>query len=41
VRQEQKVAVLLPSLHKNPRAWDRPEEFDIDRWLPEKARVAD
>ncbi|MBF8191315.1 cytochrome P450 [Nonomuraea sp. K274] len=31
----QGVAVLLPALHRSPKAWERPEEFDIDRWLPE------
>jgi cytochrome P450 / NADPH-cytochrome P450 reductase len=30
------VVVLLPTLHKHPKAWERPEEFDIDRWLPER-----
>jgi cytochrome P450/NADPH-cytochrome P450 reductase len=31
----QGVGVLLPPLHRNAKAWERPEEFDIDRWLPE------
>lgn len=31
----QTVVVLLSPLHRHPKAWDRPEEFDIDRWLPE------
>ncbi|MFB9710747.1 bifunctional cytochrome P450/NADPH--P450 reductase [Streptosporangium nondiastaticum] len=35
VREGQTCVVLLPSLHRHPKAWDRPEEFDIDRWLPE------
>ncbi|MEW9550276.1 bifunctional cytochrome P450/NADPH--P450 reductase [Nonomuraea sp. NPDC050783] len=30
------VGVLLPVLHRHPKAWERPEEFDIDRWLPEQ-----
>ncbi|WP_433425247.1 bifunctional cytochrome P450/NADPH--P450 reductase [Microtetraspora malaysiensis] len=30
-----KCAVLLPPLHRHPKAWERPDEFDIDRWLPE------
>ncbi|WP_433235111.1 bifunctional cytochrome P450/NADPH--P450 reductase [Streptosporangium sp. CA-135522] len=34
VRKGQTAVVLLPSLHRHPKAWDRPEEFDIDRWLP-------
>jgi len=32
----QKIAVLLRPLHTNPAAWDDPETFDIDRWLPER-----
>ncbi|MDP9863209.1 MULTISPECIES: bifunctional cytochrome P450/NADPH--P450 reductase [Streptosporangium] len=35
VREGQTAVVLLPPLHRHPKAWDRPEEFDIDRWLPE------
>lgn len=35
VMKGQNCVVLLPSLHRHPKAWDRPEEFDIDRWLPE------
>ncbi|WP_241387450.1 bifunctional cytochrome P450/NADPH--P450 reductase [Rhodococcus sp. CH91] len=31
----QQVFVLLPALHRHPKAWDRPDDFDIDRWLPE------
>ncbi|MGW5362734.1 bifunctional cytochrome P450/NADPH--P450 reductase [Actinopolymorpha pittospori] len=31
----QKISVLLEPLHHHPGAWERPEEFDIDRWLPE------
>ncbi|WP_328438359.1 cytochrome P450 [Streptomyces sp. NBC_00444] len=27
--------ILMGALHSHPRAWERPEEFDIDRWLPE------
>ncbi|NUS03068.1 MAG: cytochrome P450 [Nonomuraea sp.] len=34
----QGVAVLLPTLHRHPKAWERPEEFDIDRWLPENKK---
>ncbi|WP_153547320.1 cytochrome P450, partial [Streptomyces sp. RB17] len=30
-----KVNLLMGPLHTHPKAWDRPEEFDIDRWLPE------
>ncbi|WP_217370360.1 bifunctional cytochrome P450/NADPH--P450 reductase [Nonomuraea antri] len=32
------AVVLLPTLHRHPKAWARPEEFDIDRWLPEHKR---
>jgi len=32
----QKIAVLLRPLHTHPAAWDDPETFDIDRWLPER-----
>lgn len=35
----QGVAVLLPSLHRHPKAWERPEEFDVDRWLPENKKT--
>ncbi|MET8028523.1 bifunctional cytochrome P450/NADPH--P450 reductase [Streptomyces avermitilis] len=29
------VNILEGPLHTHPKAWERPEEFDIDRWLPE------
>ncbi len=32
----QTMVVLLPVLHRHPKAWERPDEFDIDRWLPER-----
>ncbi|MCK2216050.1 cytochrome P450 [Actinomadura sp. ATCC 31491] len=35
----QGVGVLLPMLHRHPKAWERPEEFDIDRWLPEQRKA--
>ncbi|MGN9839855.1 bifunctional cytochrome P450/NADPH--P450 reductase [Nonomuraea sp. H19] len=35
IPKDQGVVVLLPVLHRHPKAWDRPDEFDIDRWLPE------
>ncbi|SNX66309.1 cytochrome P450/NADPH-cytochrome P450 reductase [Streptomyces sp. TLI_55] len=35
VRRGQKVSLLFPLLHTHPKAWERPDEFDIDRWLPE------
>ncbi|MFD3656701.1 bifunctional cytochrome P450/NADPH--P450 reductase [Streptomyces sp. NPDC058620] len=30
-----RVNLLEGPLHTHPKAWDRPEEFDINRWLPE------
>ncbi|MFG2948438.1 bifunctional cytochrome P450/NADPH--P450 reductase [Streptomyces adustus] len=30
-----KTVLLMGPLHTHPKAWDRPLEFDIDRWLPE------
>ncbi|MEV4570075.1 cytochrome P450 [Nonomuraea sp. NPDC049419] len=35
---DQGVGVLLPLLHRSPKAWERPDEFDIDRWLPENRK---
>jgi hypothetical protein len=35
VRRGQKVSLLFPLFHTHPKAWERPDEFDIDRWLPE------
>ncbi|MGI5291660.1 bifunctional cytochrome P450/NADPH--P450 reductase [Nonomuraea polychroma] len=35
IPKDQGVVVLLPALHRSPKAWERPGEFDIDRWLPE------
>ncbi|WP_084959863.1 bifunctional cytochrome P450/NADPH--P450 reductase [Thermoactinospora rubra] len=29
------VNILEGPLHTHPKAWERPDEFDIDRWLPE------
>ncbi|MEU7895595.1 cytochrome P450 [Nonomuraea sp. NPDC049152] len=39
VAKGQGVVVLLPPLHRNPKAWDRPTDFDIDRWLPEEKKT--
>ncbi|MFI7112795.1 bifunctional cytochrome P450/NADPH--P450 reductase [Nonomuraea sp. NPDC050227] len=39
IEADQSVAVLLPSLHRHPKAWERPAEFDIDRWLPEHKKA--
>lgn len=35
LRKDRPVNVFSPGLHRFPSAWDNPEEFDIDRWLPE------
>ena len=34
-RKDRPVNIFSPGLHRNPNVWDRPDEFDIDRWLPE------
>ncbi|MFG1695402.1 bifunctional cytochrome P450/NADPH--P450 reductase [Nonomuraea sp. NPDC049309] len=38
IPEDQGVGVLLPLLHRHPKAWERPDEFDIDRWLPENKK---
>ena len=35
LRKDRPVNVFAPGLHRDPSVWDDPEEFDIDRWLPE------
>jgi cytochrome P450 / NADPH-cytochrome P450 reductase len=35
MRKDRPVNINTPALHRHPAVWDRPEEFDIDRWLPE------
>jgi len=35
LRKDRPVNVFSPGLHRFPGAWENPEEFDIDRWLPE------
>lgn len=39
LRKDRPVNVFAPGLHRDPKVWDRPEEFDIDRWLPEAERA--
>ncbi len=34
-RKDRPVNVMTPALHRHPAVWDRPLDFDIDRWLPE------
>ncbi|NNM76894.1 cytochrome P450 [Sphingomonas sp. ID1715] len=35
MRKDRPVNVFSPGLHRDPNVWERPDEFDIDRWLPE------
>ena len=35
MRKDRPVNIFSPGLHRFHGAWDNPEEFDIDRWLPE------
>ncbi|PAX06644.1 cytochrome P450 [Sphingomonas lenta] len=35
MRKDRPVNVFVPGLHRNPKVWPEPEEFSIDRWLPE------
>lgn len=35
LRKDRPVNVFTPGLHRNPKAWANPDEFDIDRWLPD------
>ncbi|MFB7503757.1 cytochrome P450, partial [Streptomyces broussonetiae] len=35
LKQGTKTNLLMGPLHTHPKAWERPHEFDIDRWLPE------
>ncbi|HEX8555673.1 MAG TPA: cytochrome P450 [Sphingomonas sp.] len=35
MKKDRPVNVFTPGLHRSPAAWDAPDEFDIDRWLPE------
>ncbi len=35
IRRNQGVSIHLPALHRDPRVWDNPDVFDIDRFLPE------
>ena len=39
LRKDRPVNIFTPGLHRDPAVWDRPEEFDIDRWLPEAERA--
>uniref|UniRef100_UPI0004CB46BB cytochrome P450 n=1 Tax=Streptomyces sp. NRRL S-1824 TaxID=1463889 RepID=UPI0004CB46BB len=35
LKQGTKTNLLMGPLHTHPKAWERPDEFDINRWLPE------
>ncbi|HEX8484001.1 bifunctional cytochrome P450/NADPH--P450 reductase [Sphingomonas sp.] len=35
LRKDRPVNVFIPGLHRSAAAWENPEEFDIDRWLPQ------
>lgn len=35
MRKDRPINVVSPGLHRDPHVWERPDEFDIDRWLPE------
>ena len=40
IPKNRRVVVLLPAVHRDPAIWERPDEFDIDRFLPEnEARI--
>ena len=34
-RKDRPINVFSPGLHRNPKVWAQPDEFDIDRWLPD------
>ena len=36
MRKDRPVNVFIPGLHRSAAAWDDPDEFHIDRWLPER-----
>ena len=35
IPKDRQVSIFIPGLHRDPNVWDRPDEFDIGRWLPE------
>ena len=36
IRKDERVTVLLPALHRDPKVWTDPQAFDIDRFAPDK-----
>jgi cytochrome P450 / NADPH-cytochrome P450 reductase len=34
MRKDRPINVMTPALHRHPAVWERPYDFDIDRWLP-------
>lgn len=39
MRKDRPINVFSPGLHRDPKVWANPDEFDIDRWLPEAERA--
>ena len=35
VHRDEKLAIFLPALHRDPRYWHEPDRFDPERFLPE------
>lgn len=41
LRKDRPITIFTMGLHRDPHSWDRPDEFDIDRWLPEAEAAQD
>jgi cytochrome P450/NADPH-cytochrome P450 reductase len=41
IAKDYPVQLLIAALHRDPKAWDNPEAFDIDRFLPEREAMID
>ena len=35
IRKDRATSIFVPGLHRDPKVWERPDDFEIDRWLPE------